>query len=102
MRTTPWTVAESSALSDDVKLAMLKEAKGGTWYDDWQPYCGVCSTMQRMTKHNYGFECQCCKNMIGWDLTRLVESPLNSKPAEPYRINPQLNAKILLGLGRLK
>ncbi|EKD22601.1 MAG: hypothetical protein ACD_84C00039G0008 [uncultured bacterium] len=73
------TVAESSALVPDVKLAMLQNAKPGTWYDDWKPYCGTCSTMQRMVKHEYGFRCAGCGNMIGWDLTRLVESPLNDK-----------------------
>lgn len=74
-----WTVAESSALSDEQKLALLKEAKGGTWYDGWRPYCMMCSTMNRMLQHDYGFSCSCCGNMIAWDCTRLAESPFNRK-----------------------
>ncbi len=73
--------SESAALPEDVKLATLKEAKGGSWYDDnWKPYCvrdECTSGLQRMEKHPYGFECKTCKNKIGWDLTRLDDSPLN-------------------------
>jgi hypothetical protein len=72
--------SESAALPEDVKLATLKEAKGGSWYDNWKPYCvrEACpSGLQRMEKHPYGFECKTCGNKIGWDLTRLDDSPLN-------------------------
>ncbi len=75
----PWTVATSSALEESERLRLLKAAKGGTWYDGWQPYCGMCSTMQRMERKPYGFRCGSCRNMIAWDLTRLVESPLNAR-----------------------
>ncbi len=71
------SVKEMSELSEEDKLALLKEAKPGTWYDNWHPYCGTCDTMKRMIKESYGFRCSCCRNMIGWDLFRLKESPLN-------------------------
>jgi hypothetical protein len=79
MRTIPWTVTESSALPPATKDAMLREAKMGTWYDGWEPYCMTCDTMRRMDKEAFGFHCRCCGNMIAWDLTRLAESPLNRK-----------------------
>ena len=71
------TKAENEALTDAEKLERLKKAKLGTWYDGWQPYCLMCDTMARMTKMSYGFQCGKCGNMIGWNLTRLAESPLN-------------------------
>jgi len=67
----------SAAYPEETKLILLKKAKGGTWYDNWKPYCGVCSTMIRMEQHDYGFQCVCCHNMIGWNLHRLLDSPLN-------------------------
>lgn len=73
------TVAEMSALPEETKLAMLKDAKSGTWYDGWQPYCMTCPTVMRMDTKEYGFRCSCCGNMIGWDCKRLVESPLNRR-----------------------
>ena len=77
------TRAESAALPREQQIATLKEAKGGTWYDDWAPYCMVCTSMARMGERDYGFECRCCRNQIGWDLCRLTDSPLNdAKPAE--------------------
>ena len=69
-------------LTPEQQLEMLKKAKGGTWYDGWQPYCGVCSIILRMKKKDYGFQCSCCNNMIGFDLTRVIESPLNKKTAK--------------------
>lgn len=82
------TKADMQALTEAEKLTMTKQAKSGTWYDDeWQPYCSMCSTMGRMTKKSYGFECEGkgdhfnrkgCGNIIGFDLTRLKESPLNT------------------------
>ena len=84
--TTLKTINEMETLTEEQKLEMLKEAKGGTWYDGWQPYCLCCSTSGRMTRMPYGFKCEGsgdwfgrkgCGNMIGFDLTRLVESPLN-------------------------
>ncbi len=71
------TIAENEALSKDEKINQLKEAKGGTWYDNWKPFCLTCSAIIRMNEKSYGFQCQNCKNMIGFDLTRLKESPLN-------------------------
>ena len=77
------TRAESAALPREQQIATLKEAKGGTWHDDWAPYCMVCTSMARMTERDYGFECRCCRNQIGGDLCRLTDSPLNeAKPAE--------------------
>ena len=77
------TRAESAAIPREQQIATLKEAKGGTWHDDWAPYCMVCTSMARMTERDYGFECRCCRNQIGWDLCRLTDSPLNeAKPAE--------------------
>lgn len=73
------TSSASAALPEDVKLEMLKEAKMGSWYDDWKPYCCTCSTMNRMIQEDYGFKCRSCGNLIGWDLYRLVDSPLNVK-----------------------
>ena len=64
-------------LSSEQKLETLKLAKGGTWYDGWKPYCLMCSYGGRMDERKFGFQCPKCKNMIGWDLTRLKESPLN-------------------------
>ncbi len=66
---------ESALLPEEEKLRLLEEAKPGTWYDGWQPFCMKCSTMARMTKQPYGFQCHYCKNMIGWNLFRLTDSP---------------------------
>lgn len=80
------SVAQMQALPEHEKLRLLKEAKGGTWYDGWRPYCIKCNTLGRMTQMEYGFKCEGkddwfrrpgCGNMIGWDLKRLKESPLN-------------------------
>lgn len=47
----------------------------------WRPYCLMCSTMGRMTRRPYGFECQGagdyfsrggCRNTIGEGLKRIV------------------------------
>lgn len=77
------TIAENEALSEEEKLSQLKEAKFGTWYDGWQPYCTQSQTrcgshLDRMQKMPYGFRCRYCGNMIGWNLERLQESPLNN------------------------
>jgi hypothetical protein len=74
------TVAQSIALPDEEKARMVREAKGGTWYDGWRPYCVAVrctSGLQRMVTEAYGFRCTVCGNMIGWDCVRLIESPLN-------------------------
>ncbi len=68
-------------LSAEEQQEMLKKAKGGSWYDGWKPYCGKCSTMSRMESKDYGFACRFCRNMIGFDLYRVLESPLNKKNA---------------------
>ena len=73
------TVQENINLSDEEKLKRLKEAKGGTWYDSQKPYCCTCSYNGRMISTDYGFKCPSCRNMIGFNLTRLKESPLNKK-----------------------
>lgn len=76
------TIAENEAIPLDERLAILKEAKGGTWYDGWKPYCVQMTTpcasrLERMEQTSYGFRCHTCGNMIGWNLERIVESPLN-------------------------
>jgi hypothetical protein len=71
------TSAESAALPEEQKWELVKSAKGGTWYDGWIPYCMLCNGLIRMPQRDYGFECPQCKNMIGWDLMRLADSPLN-------------------------
>jgi len=73
------TVQDNIALSSEEKLLRLKEAKGGTWYDGWKPYCVMCSYNCRMDPMPCGFKCPSCGNMIGFNLTRLQESPLNNK-----------------------
>jgi hypothetical protein len=78
------SIADIVVLSEKEKLSQLKKAKGGTWYDGWVPYCIVmidgkytdCSS-PRMKPMPYGFKCPDCGNMIGYDLIRLIESPLN-------------------------
>lgn len=81
------TVEYNRNLPEEEKLRLLKEAKGGTWYDGWVPYCvrEGCGVSPRMVKKDYGFECPSCKNMIGWNLQRLIESPTNIvlSPASP-------------------
>lgn len=71
------TIAEMSALPQEEKDRLLRAAKGGTWYDGWVPYCGTYSTINRMIRHDHGFNCTICGNIIGWDLLRLKESRLN-------------------------
>lgn len=71
------TIQDNVTLSEEEKLRRVKEAKGETWYEDWKPYCMMCSYNGRMEKQNYGFRCPSCGNMIGFNLTRLQESPLN-------------------------
>ena len=73
----PITSEQSAAIPEHTKLTMLKKAKMGSWYDNWKPYCCTCSSISRMIQHDYGFKCPGCGNMIGWDLYRLVDSPLN-------------------------
>jgi len=68
-------------LSPEEQQEMLKKAKGGSWYDGWKPYCVKCSAMKRMNSQDYGFSCCYCRNMIGFDLCRVIESPLNKKVA---------------------
>lgn len=65
------TIEENRNLSEDEKLRRLKIAKGGTWYD--------CQKSPRMIAKDFGFECPNCGNLIGFNLTRLQESPLNAK-----------------------
>lgn len=76
------TQAYNESLSETQRLEILKVAKGGIWYEGWAPYCTQhvtkCnSRLMRMERTSYGFRCRFCGNMIGWDLERLVESPLN-------------------------
>lgn len=73
------TIKENVALTKSERLEILKNAKGGTWSDDWKPYCLMCKSMKRMYQMDYGFRCCECGNMIGWNLVRLQESPTNRK-----------------------
>jgi hypothetical protein len=77
----PMSSTDSASIPDEIKSAMLVLGKGGTWYDGWQPYCLTCSTTHRTHRHPYGFRCGSCGNMIGFDLVRLADSPLNLQPA---------------------
>jgi len=78
------TIADNEVLTEAAKMATLKNAKLGAWYDGWRPYCFAeissgqyaCSN-PRMRQTSYGFHCPECGNMIGWNLVRLAESPLN-------------------------
>lgn len=71
------SIDDNIKLSQSERLDILKLAKGGSWYDGWKPYCMMCSYNGRMETENYGFKCPKCKNMIGFDLKRVKESPLN-------------------------
>jgi hypothetical protein len=73
------TSQQSAVLPEEEKLRVLKESKGSQWYDGWRPYCLVphCRSYERMDQHTYGFKCHACGNMIGFDLVRLDDSPLN-------------------------
>jgi predicted RNA-binding Zn-ribbon protein involved in translation (DUF1610 family) len=71
------TIRENEELNEKEKYQRLKKAKGSTWYDGWKPYCLNCSSILRMEQKSYGFQCSKCDNIIGWNLKRLKESPLN-------------------------
>lgn len=80
------TVEYMRSLSKEEANEMVKSAKLAnhcTWskeFDDYaySPYCGVCSYNWKMARMDYGFKCSNCENMLGWDMKRLVESPLNN------------------------
>jgi uncharacterized protein YchJ len=80
------SIQDNISLTDEEKLNRLKKAKDGSWYENWNPYCMTCDTMSRMTKKDHGFKCLHCGNLIGWDLTRLQESPLNDEIKETIRL----------------
>ena len=67
-------------LPESTKMSLLMKAKGSTWYDGWVPYCvhyvKKCSS-PRMIRETYGFRCPDCGNLLGFNLERLKESPLN-------------------------
>ena len=88
------TIPYQQSLSPEQKYEAVKNAKldmGCTWSDEhdknYTPYCGssICSTssergcMPRMKHMPYGFKCGFCNNMLGFDMVRLEESPLNKK-----------------------
>lgn len=83
-------------LTEEQKVEMTKFAKGPTWDPTWRPYCvqkqvPCKSGLLRMDRMNFGFRCRVCGNIIGFDLKRLRESPLNEKdykaPSETYKNN---------------
>lgn len=47
-----------------------------------RPYCMMCNRSDRMVSEPYGFRCPQCGNMIGFNLKRLKESPLNNASKE--------------------
>lgn len=73
------TKAYNEGLTAEQVLSILKEAKGGSWYDGWVPYCimrnpdgsyAKCSS-PRMHKMPWGFKCPDCGNEIGFNLKRI-------------------------------
>ncbi len=40
---------------------------------NWRPYCLACTTMLRMEKRLYGFQCPICRLKVGEDLKKLEE-----------------------------
>jgi hypothetical protein len=53
---------------------IVKLAKGGSWYDEWKPYCLICTTNERMIEMSDGFMCTHCRARTNWDLTRHPQS----------------------------
>lgn len=91
------TIAYNLSLSEDEKLRQLKEGNLGTWYDGWRPYCTQSqvpckSGLHRMDRMPYGFRCAFCGNMIGFNLHRLKESPLNTQPMKEEKKPENPNA----------
>ncbi|MDP1800840.1 MAG: hypothetical protein Q8L81_05780 [Bacteroidota bacterium] len=73
-------------LSVTERQKMLKIASGKKLDEDWLPLCLNCTHNVRMEIEDFGFICPHCKNLIGWDLLRIKESPLN-KNQHPTAIN---------------
>lgn len=76
------TCDDMRALSKETQDEMTKAACSGTWHPAWRPYClqvqVPCDAgLLRMDRTDYGFRCRRCGNIIGFDLKRLRESPLN-------------------------
>jgi tRNA(Ile2) C34 agmatinyltransferase TiaS len=71
------TIKDNEILTETERMEILRLAKGGSWYVEWKPYCVNCSYSLRMEQKTFGFKCSNCNNLIGWDLRRLQESPLN-------------------------
>lgn len=76
------TIKENVSLSEEEKMKRLEEAKGSKLYKGWKPYCMICDYRERMESMPYGFKCPKCGNIIGFDLERLKESPLNNMDRE--------------------
>lgn len=77
------TIADNIAIPIEKRLDLIKKAKGGSWYDGWTPYCTQVnkpcpSRLRRMEPTDYGYCCKYCGDMIGFDLKRVQESPLNN------------------------
>jgi len=69
-------------LSDSDKQAILKEAKGGSWYDGWAPFHVLPQPMSqsgcsspRMIPQDYGFICPDCGlgSEIGFNLEAITD-----------------------------
>lgn len=46
---------------------------------DWRPYCGCCSTFDRMQDRDFGYECLICKNQIGFDCLKIKKADDNGE-----------------------
>lgn len=80
--TTFW---EDFSIADKYGIAGVKDTYKrafSEWKDGWRPYCMMCNRSDRMVSEPYGFKCPQCGNMIGFNLKRLKESPLNNASKE--------------------
>ena len=73
------TKAYNKSLSPEDQLAILKAAKGGSWYDGWVPYhiprnpdgsYAPCIS-PRMIRTVWGFRCPSCGGEIGFNLQKI-------------------------------
>ena len=72
--------AESFEEAKKLAEAYVQDASLDT--TGWRPYCMMCNRSDRMVSEPYGFKCPQCGNMIGFNLKRLKESPLNNASKE--------------------
>lgn len=70
------TIEESEALPSEVKNKLLSDALGQRG-NDIPPHCTCIKTVERLQLKSYGFKCNSCGEILGFDLVRLKESPFN-------------------------